>query len=288
MFADVGQGAILFIIGILLLIKRRRIDMNEVGEIHSYLLKAAGGMTLCGIASMVFGYLFGEFFGPSGVLHPVLLFQIGPFKFGGFDPINEPLTMLRFSILLGVSFISGSLFLSMVNYLKRKEMAHAIAAVCWIWFLIGGFFMWVHWGGISNITIWFSEGLPMFVALVITPMILMFLILTKSEGFMMGLSNSIEAFVETLGHTLSFCRIAALFLTHTALNTMFLELGGVEDGYFPPSSIPLIMVGTILSLVIEGLIVMVHVLRLHWIELLPKFYSGKGTLFTPFTPIKIK
>jgi vacuolar-type H+-ATPase subunit I/STV1 len=66
---------------------------------------------------------------------------------------------------------------------------------------------------------------------------------------------------------------------------MFLELGGVKDGHFPPISIPLIMVGTILNLSIEGLIVMVHVLRLHWVELLPKFYSGKGT---PFKPIMIK
>jgi vacuolar-type H+-ATPase subunit I/STV1 len=66
---------------------------------------------------------------------------------------------------------------------------------------------------------------------------------------------------------------------------MFLELAGVEDGYFPPAGIWLVAIGTLLILVIEGLIVMVHCLRLHWIELLPKYYSAKGT---PFIPIEVK
>ena len=109
----------------------------------------------------------------------------------------------------------------------------------------------------------------------------MLLVMAKAEDFMEGIDFTIEVFIESLGHTLSFCRLAALFLTHTALNAMFLQLGGVENGYFPLGSIPLIVVGTVLSLSIEGLIVMVHCLRLHWVEILPKFYSAKGILFEP-------
>ena len=285
MFADVGQGLILFIGGILLFIARNKVDINKVGEISRGLLHSAGIIIFCGISAMGFGYLFGEFFGPSGVLHPVLLFKIGPFKFGGFDPMHEPLTMLRFTILIGVSFITLGLFLRVINHLKRGEVTHSFVAICWIWFLLGGFFMWVHWGGISQITTWFGEGLLMFLALVIAPLIIMMLAMAKAENFMEGVDFTIEVFIESLGHTLSFCRLAALFLTHTALNTMFLELGGVENGHFPLGAIPLVAVGTVLSISIEGLLVMVHCLRLHWIELLPKFYSAKGILFEP---IKIK
>ncbi|MHA2408302.1 MAG: V-type ATPase 116kDa subunit family protein, partial [Candidatus Ranarchaeia archaeon] len=281
MFADVGQGLILFIGGILLLIMRGRVDLNKVGEIPRGLLRAAGVIALCGISAMIFGYLFGEFFGPSGVLHPVLLFKIGPFKFGGFDPMHEPLTLLRFTILIGVSFISFSLFIGIINYLKRRELVHAFTSFCWVWFLIGGFFMWVFWGGISQITTWFGRGLPMFFALVITPLIIMLIVVAKAESLMEGANTSVEIFIESLGHTLSFCRLAALFLTHTALSSMFLDLAGVENGYFPLSSIPIIAIGAILSLSIEGLLVMVHCLRLHWIELLPKYYSAKGILFEP-------
>ena len=285
MFADVGQGAILFIGGILLYIMRGKVDFNKVGGILQGLLRSAGIIMFCGISSMAFGYLFGEYFGPSGVLHPVLLFEIGPFKFGGFDPMHEPLTLLRFTILIGVSFITFGLLLRVINHLKRREVIYSLVAICWIWFLLGGFFMWVYWGGISQITTWFGEGLPMFIALVIAPLLLMLFAMAKAENFMEGIDFTIEVFIESLGHTLSFCRLAALFLTHTALNAMFLELGGVENGYFPLGSIPLIVVGTVLSLSIEGLIVMVHCLRLHWVELLPKFYSAKGILFEP---IKIK
>jgi V/A-type H+-transporting ATPase subunit I len=285
MFADVGHGAILFIGGILLLIARSKTDMNKVGEIPKYVLFAAGIITLCGISSMAWGYLFGEFFGPSGVLHPVLLAQFGPFKIGGFDPVHEPLVMLRFTILIGVSFITLGLLLRVLNHLKRREVAEAFASFTWIWFLLGGFFMWVYWGGISQITKWFAEGLPMLLVLVMLPMLLGLFAMAKAESFMEGVNFSVEVFIESLGHTLSFCRLAALFLAHTALSTMFLDLGGVENGVFPPSSIPLVVIGTILILCIEGLIVMVHTLRLHWIELLPKFYSTKGILFEP---IKIK
>jgi len=282
MFADVGQGLILFIGGILLFIKRSRVvNINQVGEIFGYLLKASGIITLCGISAIAFGFLFGEYFGPSGVLHPILLFEIGPFKFGGFDPMHAPLTLLRFTILIGVSFITFSLFLDVINRLKRREWAHILATLCWIWFLLGGFFMWVYWGGISKITTWFGEGLPMFILLVIAPLITMLLIVTLTEGIMEGANHTIEVFIESLGHTLSFCRLAALFLTHTALSAMFLELSGVENGHFPLSSIPIVAIGTILAIAIEGLLVLVHCLRLHWIELLPKFYSTEGILFKP-------
>ncbi len=281
MFADVGHGAILFIGGILLLFARSRKDMNKVGEIPRYILLSAGIIMLSGISAMFWGYLFGEFFGPSGVLHPVLLAKIGPFYFGGFDPVHEPLRLLRFTILIGVSFITFSLLFRFINHLKRREGAYAIAAICWIWFILGGFFMWVYWGGISQITTWFGEGLPMLLALVMAPLIISMIVMAKAENIMDGVNFSVEVFIESLGHTLSFCRLAALFLAHTALSTMFLDLAGVKNGNFPLSSIPLIAIGTILILCIEGLIVAVHTLRLHWIELLPKFYSAKGTLFQP-------
>ena len=281
MFADVGHGAILFFGGILLLIARSKTDMNKVGEIPKYVLLSAGIITICGISSMAWGYLFGEFFGPSGVLHPVLLLNIGPFYFGGFDPVHEPLKLLRFTILIGVAFISFCLIFRVINHLKRREGAQAFAALCWIWFILGGFYMWVYWGGISQITSWFGEGLPMLLALVMAPLIIGMIFMARAESFMEGVNFSVEMFIESLGHTLSFCRLAALFLAHTALSTMFLDLAGVENGIFPLSSIPLVVIGTILILVIEGLIVMVHCLRLHWIELLPKFYSAKGSLFQP-------
>ena len=173
----------------------------------------------------------------------------------------------------------------MVNNIRKHRLKAAFISSCWMWLLLGGFFMWVYWGGISNITRWFAEGTLMLLGLTILPVALICIVTAKSSSIMEGIDFSIEVLLESLDHTISFSRLAALFLTHTALNYMFLIIGGVENGVFPLQSIPIIMLGSILALSIEGLIIFVHTLRLHWIELLPEFYSGKGI---PFKPFKLK
>lgn len=282
MFADVGQGAILVMAGLVLTYFRGKANINKVGEITRYFLVASGLIVLCGIASIAFGFLFGDFFGPSGVLHPVMLTTIGPFKIGGFDPMHEPLTLLRFALLVGITLLSLGLVLKVMNNIREKRPKFAFISTCWLWLLLGGFFMWIHWGGISNLTRWFSEGSFMFFGLVGLPTLLIGVVTASSRGLMEGIDFSIEVLLESLDHTISFSRLAALFLTHAALNHMFLILAGVKNGVFTLQSIPVIMVGTVLALSIEGLIIFVHTLRLHWIELLPEFYSGKGILFKPF------
>ena len=66
----------------------------------------------------------------------------------------------------------------------------------------------------------------------------------------------VEVFVETLGHTISYSRLMALGLIHSAMSSLFLMLG--------------------------GLVVFVHTLRLHWVEWFSEFYTGEGILFKPF------
>jgi len=285
MFADVGQGAILSVVGVLLTYFRGKVNIEKMGDIKRYLLLADGLLILCGISAMFFGLLFGEFFGPSGVIHPVLIGNIGPFYFGGFDLMLEPVKMLRFAILIGVIFLILGLILRVLNNIRKKPIRPTLISVCWLWLLSGGFFMWIYWGGISNIARWFGQGMPMFLGLVVFPTLIICIVTATTEGIMEGIEFSIEVLIESLDHTISFTRLAALALTHTALNYMFLIIGGVEHGYFSPQSIPIIIVGTVLALSIEGLIIFVHTLRLHWIELLPEFYSGKGI---PFKPLEAK
>jgi vacuolar-type H+-ATPase subunit I/STV1 len=285
MFADVGQGAIILVAGLLLTLIKGRVDLKKVGEIPRYFLVASGLLIFCGISAIFFGFLFGDFFGPSGVLQPILLLTIGPFKIGGFDPLHEPLTLLRFAILIGIIILSIGLVLRVVNNIRENRFKPALISTFWLWLLLGGFSMWIYWGGISNLTLWFTDGLVMFAGLMGLPTLLIFIVSATSGGIMEGIDFSIEVLLETLDHTISFTRLAALFLTHAALNQMFLIIAGVENGIFTLQSIPILMLGTFLALSIEGLIIFVHTLRLHWIELLPEFYSGKGILFKP---LKVK
>ena len=284
MFADVGQGIILIGAGSVLSYFRRKINIEEVGDIVGYLLMGSGLILLCGFTSTFFGFLFGEFFGPSGIIHPISLGKIGPFQIGGFDPMVEPVSMLRLAIFVGVCMLSFSLVLRIYNNIRKSQFKQTLISVSWLWLLAGGFILWIYWGGISNLTKWFGEGIFMFIGLVVFPIITMTIVTATVENIMGGIQFSIEILIESLDHTISFGRLAALSLTHSALNYMFLILGGVEHSNFTLQSIPIVLAGTLIALTIEGLIIFVHTLRLHWVEWLPGFYSGKGI---PFKPIKL-
>jgi V/A-type H+-transporting ATPase subunit I len=283
MFADVGQGLIFIILGAILTFFKRKIKLEEMGDIQRYAFTSSELFILLGISAIFFGFLFGEFFGPSGVIHPMSLGKFGPFYLGGFEPTQEPMKMLRFAMFVGVVHLSLGIMLRVLNEVKKHHYKHIPVSICWLWLLLGGLFMWAYWGGISSISKWFSEGILMLGGLVILPLILMIIFTGIVEGFMEGIGFGVEVFAETLSHTLSYCRLMALGLVHSVLNNLFLVLGGVEHGIFPLSSIPLIAIGTILVMTVEGLIVFVHSLRLHWIEWFSKFYSGEGMPFKPFT-----
>ena len=282
MFADVAQGAIFVLAGIILTYIRRKDKVKEAGDIIRYLLISGEMLIFIGFSAIFFGFIFGEFFGPSGILHPITLGTIGPFQLGGFEPTQEPMKMLKFAIFVGAIHISLGLVLRFVNEIRHKHYKLAPIPICWIWLLLGSLFMWAYWGGISNISSWFSEGIIMFGGLIISPLIIILIVSGIAEGFMEGIGFTVEVFAETLSHSMSYSRIMALGLVHSAMNYLFLVLGGVEHGIFPLQSIPLIAIGTILVMIIEGLVVFVHTLRLHWVEWFSKFHSGEGIPFKPF------
>ncbi len=282
MFADVGQGAIFVIAGVIFTWLRRKGKMKEGGDIIRYLLISGEMLIYIGFSAIFFGFIFGEFFGPSGLIHPITLAKFGPFQIGGFEPTQEPMKMLKFAILVGTIHISIGLVLRFINELRHKHYKLAPIPICWIWLIFGSLFMWAYWGGISNISLWFAEGSIMLGGLVILPLMLIFVFAALAEGFMAGVGFTVEVFAETLSHTMSYSRLMALGLIHSAMNYLFLVLGGVEHGVFPLQSIPIIAIGTILVLIIEGLVVFVHTLRLHWVEWFSTFHSGEGIPFKPF------
>jgi V/A-type H+-transporting ATPase subunit I len=282
MFADVGHGALLAIAGLAFTFLRRKVRIEKVGDIIRYILEGGEMFIMLGISAIFFGFLFGEFFGPSGVIPPISLGKFGPFYLGGFEPAQEPMKMLRFALLVGVAHLSLGFILRLWNEIKTHHYNHVLIPTSSLWLLLGGFFMWAYFGGISNISKWFSDGIFLFSGLVVSPLIVLIVSVGLVSGFTEGIGIGVEVFVETLGHSISYSRLMALGLIHSAMSSLFLVLGGVEHGYFPLGSIPFVAGGTILVLVIEGLIVFVHTLRLHWVEWFSEFYTGEGILFKPF------
>ena len=284
MFADVAQGLLLVAFGLMFSYIRKRDMKKEYGDILNYILMSGEMLVFCGISSSFFGLLFGEAFGPSGLIHPLSLGKIGPFYLGGFEPMHEPMKMMRFALLIGVIHISSGIVIRIINDYRTHHFKKIPVDFCWLWLLFGGLFMWSFWGGVSNIPLWFVEGLPMMLVSIVLPLALIILFSSIAERSLDGIGFGLEVFTETLSHSLSYCRLMALGLVHSVMNYIFLILGGVSHGNFPLTSIPIMIIGTIIVMSLEGLLIFIHTLRLHWVEWFSKFYTGRGI---PFKPLKL-
>ncbi len=104
MFADAGQGALLVLGGLLLRAGRPR-RLARFRTAWPFLLGA-------GISATVFGVLFGEFFGPTGVL-PVLWVK----------PLEEPVLLLEVAIGVGACLLSGAYAIGTVNRWREGGLA---------------------------------------------------------------------------------------------------------------------------------------------------------------------
>jgi V/A-type H+-transporting ATPase subunit I len=105
-----------------------------------------------------------------------------------------------------------------------------------------------------------------------------------SMSIIMGVVEFILRVVEFLSNTISYARLGILLLVHTALMMAIKPawyLGFPEIIYL---GLPLIIVGNIGVMALEGLIVYIQDLRLHLYEWFTKFYEGSGVLFENIVP----
>jgi V/A-type H+-transporting ATPase subunit I len=81
-----------------------------------------------------------------------------------------------------------------------------------------------------------------------------------------------EVFISAGSNTLSYLRIWALNLADFAIKFAFFTSFGIAGA----------VAGNLLVMILEGLIVFVQTLRLHWVEWFSKFYEGSGSSFAPY------
>jgi V/A-type H+-transporting ATPase subunit I len=94
-----------------------------------------------------------------------------------------------------------------------------------------------------------------------------------------------DFFTRLLGNTISYSRILALLMAHWALMLVVYEIADIVGNTSILAKIIsafIIIFGNIFVLALEGLIVFIHTLRLHFYEWFSKFYLGTGTVFAPF------
>lgn len=272
MFGDIGQGLVYVLAGLLL---RKKME-------------AASGVAIrLGASSMFFGCIYGSLFGLEkhelpwipGILHGSPL-----------SPDNIPMILVA-GILFGILALTVSYVLGMANSLKRGDIEEGIFGKNGIFgyiFFISFIMTIVALTGIFNVPM----SIPLTTLLISLAVLIMKQPLTSlvtghrplfhespGEYLTESIFEAIETILGTLSNSISFVRVGAFALNHAGLFLAFMVISKMMPNIF--LQILILVVGNILILSLEGLVVLIQSLRLHYYEMFGKYFKGGGVAFKP-------
>ncbi|MBV6395775.1 MAG: hypothetical protein HFACDABA_01357 [Anaerolineales bacterium] len=292
MFGDLGQGLLMMVLGILAHNKIFLKGLHSLGLLFAY----------CGASAAVFGYLYGSIFGFEGhLVEEYLHFHFEPFWI---SPMESILSVLSLAIDVGIVILALSFLLGMFNNFRSRDWAHLLFGhsgvtaflfyLCFLAVVFGGFFGSTALAPKIAVAL-YALPLPYTPLLIVFGVFVMFggffrnmveghtLIEGKGiGGFGMFLVQSVMDLVETgismLSNTLSFIRVGAFAVAHGGLSLAIFALAGEEPtiGFWIT-----IALGNVFIIGFEGLIVYIQTMRLHYYEILGKFFHGGGMQFEP-------
>jgi len=269
MFGDVGQGALLVAAG-LVLRSGRVARLAKLTRIWSFVAGA-------GLASMVFGLLYGEAFGPTGLV-PVLWLE----------PLSGTGPLLLAALTLGAVLLAGAYLLGTVNRAREGGWAYALYARSGVagLLLFGsvGLLVLGLAGGISSLV-------PTAMVIAAAALALIFTGLYAEAGG--GGTGLVQAFVELLdtvirlgSNLVSFARLAAFGLMHAAL--MMVVWQGTAALWAPDwralAAVLVFVLGNALAFALEALVAGIQALRLEYYELFSRVFQVEGRPFRPWSP----
>jgi V/A-type H+/Na+-transporting ATPase subunit I len=268
MFGDVGDGLLLIAAAIAL-----RAGWPPRARRFGASWPFVGG---AGLAATTFGALYGEFFGPTGLIRTIWL-----------DPLSHPIPLLLAGIGFGTVLLAGAYALGTINRWREGGWPLALyapsgiagaALFLGIGLLAAGWYY--HLGALLIV-----GGLLATVALALA----FFGFLAEAGGGGFGIAQgAVEIFdlVIRLGSNVaSFARLAAFGLAHAALGllvwqgtTALWNRGGVMIA----AAIIVFIVGSALAFGLEALVAAVQALRLEYYELFSRVFVAQGRPFRPW------
>jgi len=280
MFADLGQGLVLALIGWLMY----RLKGMALGRV----------LIPCGISGAVFGLVFGSVFGYENLLNPL-------YKAVGFDEkpvrvVESFNNVLLFSIGIGVFLLVCAMLINIYVSLKTKSFSKGLfgpngiaGLVLYLsaTALVAGLFMGLE-----------LPAAPIAIAGIILPLALILLKeplgglisgckwKTESGYYVEGAFELFEVFLSMISNTVSFLRVGAFMLIHAVLMMVFENVSHMFGN--PALGIAIMVFGNAFVLVLEGLLVGVQVLRLEFYEMFSRFYAGSGRPYKPVSGAELK
>ncbi len=268
MFGDAGHGLLLILLS-LLLARQRHGPLARVRA--SWPLVAAAG-----VFATIFGLLYGEFFGPTGLVPTLWL-----------APLARPLVLLAAAIVVGSSLLAVSYLLGAANRWREGGAAMALYAE-------GGLAGGLVFAGIATAAAGWIRGVPFAkgagVGIALLGLLLVFIgTLVQAGrgagGVTRGVVEVVDVVVRIGSNIVSFTRLAAFGMTHAALSLVTLQgaqhLAHGVIGWVAAAL--LFLVGTALALALEGMVATIQALRLEYYELFSRIFEEEGRPFTPFS-----
>jgi V/A-type H+-transporting ATPase subunit I len=276
MFGDVGHGIVLCVIGWLLGFRKgdRSEGVTLVGKLGFY----------CGLASIVFGVLYGSIFGVETWIPHIWL-----------SPMHEIERFFKFAIFFGVGMISVGILLNIINAVRARDFkgtffdhAGLVSAILY-WCGIGAAAIFMRNRPVPLQLVAFGIVLPVLLFFLREPLAAMFG--RRKMRFETGIGTYImESVIEVieiitgyLGNTVSFIRVAAFALAHTGL---FIAVFSLVDLVKNKSAGVLwaaliFIIGNAVVIALEGMVVAIQAIRLEYYEFFGKFFMGGGTAYKP-------
>lgn len=268
MFGDVGQGLVL-LIGGFLLYRFKKMNLAAI-------------ISLAGVWSTFFGFMYGSIFGFEDKLNPVWM-----------RPMDNIMTTLMLAVGFGMVLILIAMIINIVNAVRAKELGtvlfgqsglagmicYGTAVVCIVLYVTGHP---IPATGILAVAV----GVPLVAIMFKEP--LSNLVERKSKILPDGsiAMYIVEALVELFDvvlsyatNSISFVRVGAFALSHAGMMGVVLTLAGYESG--SPNWI-IVVLGNIVVTALEGLVVGIQVLRLEYYEMFSRFYKGSGKPFKAY------
>jgi len=268
MFGDLGHGVVLFLLGLFLRTFSGRPGLRRIGAL----------LLPVGLSSMVFGVLYGSFFGYEDII-PALWFH----------PMDAIDRLLLYAIAIGAGVIVVGILANIGAKLLQARLGELLRerfGILGLWFYLSGL-----------LSLGLSRGFSVLnLVLILAPLFLMTagkliweLRHRGDEGsrvlvFFISAVDLFETLIVYFSNTLSFIRVAAFALNHVALSLAIFQVADMLRS-LPGSGIIyglLVAGGNLLILVLEGGIVAIQVLRLEFYEFFSKFFEAEGVPFRPF------
>jgi len=263
MLADIGYGLILGAGALFLRFRKRS------GKIA----RALGTvMAWCAFYTIIFGFVFGEFFGTFG--HHIGLKPLWRERLAleGPDKTGALLGYLLLAVAVGIAHTLCGLVLGIFNARRTGERGKAIECLARIVGLIGLFFIVARLARLLP---------PAFSTIGIGALLAFFILMVASmiKNPMHGMILPLEL-LSTAGNVLSYARIMAIGMASAVLAMLANQFGGAIGNIVLAALVVILFHA--LNLVLGIVDPTIQGLRLHYVEFFSKFYCSGGRVYSPF------